>query len=520
MLDSVAPSQIALGTPELLHNIFSHATASDLARSSRVSQLFFFCASPALWKDLKGVLKLLKTIPCLEISKTAFYTYDQTTSREVQRLEHREVLISLPETLDLTRFDYYASLVQTLEVFDNTSVSATYLIGYGWDKLRKYQVAQPNGLAPNLLSLSLVNALHIQNNYAWATLTQLFICPRLEELRIPYFDGEAELNSNRVFSPESTVYRNLVRCPMIHTLELSHTSCVPNLEFLSRMQSLRHLVTFVEIIYDPRALAALASLPRLISLSLRGHSHNEFLSPVVLPKTAFPALRMLTVVCAFPSTVQAIWGIAPLVRRLTTVDLKIHYNHRSANTSPGWVDSVLLPICASSPDVVNLQLHIRGRRCYRISITGTHLGLLRSLRLRCISFVHMILMRSVPFTEFVSSFPDAQEFRYTSETIDFYDLHQLAVHMPHLRLLFIQSVRQWDRPFSAKDVQVPASKQPITVYSGWNAGRDLVKGLEDTARILHAIWPNVQCAVPPDCEKLAIKNVRLLNEAIDRLRHM
>ncbi|KAG9097762.1 Plasma membrane t-SNARE, secretory vesicle fusion [Ceratobasidium sp. 370] len=249
------------------------------------------------------------------------------------------------------------------------------------------------------------------------------------------------------------------------------------------MQSLRHLVTFAEIIYDPQALAALAGLPSLISLSLRGYSpRRDRISGVALPDIAFPALQMLTVICGFPSTVQAVWSIAPLVRRLTTVDLKIHYNHHSARTSPGWVDSVLLPICVGSPDVVNLRLHIRGRRSYRISLTGTHIGLLKSLRLRCISFVHMILMRSVPFTEFVSSFPDAQEFRYTSETIDFYDLHQLAIHMPHLRHLFIHSVRKWDRPFSTKDILAPASNGPVTVYSGWNAGRDLVKGLEDTAR--------------------------------------
>ncbi|KAG8712723.1 hypothetical protein FRC09_019531 [Ceratobasidium sp. 395] len=477
------PPAAVLGTPELLCQIFDDAAPSDLAQLCRTSRLFFSCASPPLWKDAKGVLKLLNTIPRLELSTTSIYSmHHQATGLVIQKLKRREVLINLPETLDLTRFNYYASLVRRLQIFDNSAV-LNYFLGLGWDNLVKYQATRADGLTPNLISLSLVNTPNNQSNYAWSVLTKLFISSRLEELRIPHFVGENGLSSSQVCSPESTVYKTLARCPAnIHTLQLLHTSCVYSFDCLVYMRTLRHLETLIDIVYDHRILAILGGLPNLETLALHDYAHyNRSIDAPVLSSKAFPALRTLKVTCAFPSAAEVIWSIIPMVTRLTTVDFKIHYKHYSARTNPVWVTSIIQCICTGSPGLLDLRLHIRGQREYRISLTSTHLELLATLRLRRVSLVHIVLMKAVPFTDFVSSFPDAEEFRYTSETIDFYDLHQLAVHMPCLKHLAIQSVRKYSRPFSVGDIVAPASNQMVILESSWNNGRDLSKGLEDTA---------------------------------------
>jgi hypothetical protein len=76
MPEHAPPSQLTLSTPELLYKVCDYLSASDQTRFLRVSSLFFLCASPALWKNVPGISKLLNLIPGTSYDSMPVYSVD------------------------------------------------------------------------------------------------------------------------------------------------------------------------------------------------------------------------------------------------------------------------------------------------------------------------------------------------------------------------------------------------------------------------------------------------------------
>jgi hypothetical protein len=129
--------------------------------------------------------------------------------------------------------------------------------------------------------------------------------------------------------------------------------------FAQSLRSLKRLRTTGAVVDRP-ALIILGSLPQLeyLSLSLAEIPSRHY-SRVDLPSDAFPSLVTFEVL--HPSSqklLDSLWGLAPLVNKLTTVELDIGRPAGFAPTSKTPLCDIVGLLCANSPSIKALYFHV------------------------------------------------------------------------------------------------------------------------------------------------------------------
>ncbi|KAG8709820.1 hypothetical protein FRC08_018005 [Ceratobasidium sp. 394] len=513
-----------LTTPELLYGIFGHLSTSDLARSSQVMQSFFYCASSVLWKDLKGISKLLHVIPgvTFAVRVTSSYRYSAANGGY---FVCKIITINLPEAFSMTRFNYYRTLIQSLNVFDD-DVPTAYTLGDGWESLEKHQTDQPDGLLPNLFSLTSLNTSYYQDLGDWVRLLLLFIGPRLEDIRVSHRIIHGKTTSDDSPTSTSLISKISTCCSRLRTLHIllqDEPGCLYDLASLSCLRNLRCLATTIDIIFMPDVLGILGQLPYLTNLAIGTHSaYGKASHTNTLPDAAFPALRTLEVEFTHPRMLGAIWNIASLVINISHAQAKLRFERFSSHSFPDWVESALQTICLNSPSLQHLQLDIRGRHDKLAKVTVPSLRALNALtQLKSIGLMGITLANGATMTELASSLPRVEVFKLTPQEISFDDLYELAIHLPRLRKIIVCFKYPWSLPTLAKNIASPISLLPVVVQGDrWPSVCGCQYLLQEAAAFLYSMWPNVCCVASPehDPDELHAQSARRLNEAFDRLR--
>ncbi|KAG8712973.1 hypothetical protein FRC08_013847 [Ceratobasidium sp. 394] len=508
-------SVVALQTPELVYGIFKHVSPSDLTRLCQVSRSFFLHASPILWRNLKGISKLLKVIP-----GTKFTPIQRLHPISRKLCDTRENTIDLPKTLNMSRFNYYAPLVQVLDVFGDAG--APYRLGSGWENLESHHAARPDGLCPNLLSLVSLNTCGHQIARDWIRLLSFFTSPRLEAIKLSHGGIISTPDDpHSAIRLTSVIFACFSQLHTLHVLLGDHNSQLFRLWDWSRLDNLRHLAIRLNVINDPNTLLAVSRLPYLTRLELHftQYTTGSPFHPITLPDSAFPALVALDIECTHPTMVEAVWRVTPMIRPITRIRVKIRYYTRSAYAIQGsypWVDSTVQNICLNSPSIRHLELDFRGQFDTDVHITRASVGALETIPLKSIELAGIRLAKGISISELAFSLSGVEDLKLPSHGVKYTDLYEIAAHLPRLRNLFI-GLDNCHNPFRSKDL-VPLSYIPIVVKSDrWPFGRQKSrKFLEQTVQFLHAIWPNVQFAPHERQDEV---NIKLLNRAIGRLRH-
>ncbi|KAF8598822.1 hypothetical protein BDV93DRAFT_512204 [Ceratobasidium sp. AG-I] len=359
--------RIALA-PELIWFITGFLDISDLPTLMRVSRHFFHIAGPLIWREVPNIEVLMYLVHEMAVQPAFFYIR----------------VITLPDTLDLSRFKIYAPWVQQLEVF-------RYETKYQFDNSSKLvDIAAERLLLPNLRSVSLSTDLKVYPE-DYKVLVELFVCPSLVEIR--HMSDYRPQHYLTALSAHSLIQKTSIVCPGIRRLEVypdkhdfsnykysnlvsSPDAAIPRiLAGFSNLQSL----SSTSFILKPAVLKALGSLPLLESLCILDYDSVDEGSKVALDEdfqvldTWFPALRTLQIYDLHHEDIDAIWSQPPLVQKLravtircypvTPTDDRFYYDEEEAEEeeeeSEGqeWINKFIADLSRASPHIEELDLH-------------------------------------------------------------------------------------------------------------------------------------------------------------------
>lgn len=258
--------------------------------------------------------------------------------------------VSCISASDLKRFEFYATLVKQLELFqdpfdfDVISRWNTLTIHMGRRTLLpslKHLIFNSGiqigtlaclscFLSPTLLSLQGSDAppkptsqVHAMNRLYEDI---AFYCPALEELGVPLnYDDPGDTFHGPIALPVLPCYRSL-----------------------SSMQNLRIFRTNVSV-FEASALEILGNLPCLEKLEISEVSQSVFQIPVpTLPDYVFPALRELRLSNLDIGEFRAIWNIPQLATRPVVVEIEL--TESDGGTA---AEELLIDICQRSPHMVD-----------------------------------------------------------------------------------------------------------------------------------------------------------------------
>ncbi|CAE6476082.1 unnamed protein product [Rhizoctonia solani] len=338
--------------PELLCLICEQSQRSDLARLLTTSRLFFECAVPFVWRDLpeSAPMILLKLLPNADtyLDNRLNATLVETQIQNLKPLDAQS----------LVRFNLYAAYVKRIIRHRRNKQS-----NVAWDRLLKLVDARP--ILPNLeilrISLSVAPYLKSISTHSAVSYLGPYLSPNLYEI-----DGTCDRDRYLYLEPQDLtqlISRISLECPRLSSLKFrsmtGHTATGPVngllADSLGQLRYLRSIRLGLAVI-DPEALTSLGTLPYLESLSLNesypGSNDTPKTPSAPMPNASFAALRHLGISLRFDFKIgYHIWGITALVRRLTSVSLRVF----GYTTRTGICDFINT-IHRSSPLVTSLYI--------------------------------------------------------------------------------------------------------------------------------------------------------------------
>ncbi|KAG8726712.1 hypothetical protein FRC12_023154 [Ceratobasidium sp. 428] len=463
----------ALMLPELLRLVCGFLDRKDCAAWLRTSRRAFASTTPIVWEDvdLKSVLLL---IPEVQV----------TTEKPRPTL-----VIELPPTVDLTRFEIYRSFVKAV------STAAPYIIKFpkGWPAVGVQ--ASPQALLPNLRNLIIHTFGSVDDPYVeWVP---RFLTPVLKEFTmcsIPlnkssgedvYAIENAWINRETCIQLVDEISRT---CRAIETLRIfSYEDRDINDEYamisdkIASLQNLRSL-SFGGACAGQALFQAFGRLPHLESLSLasddtqalpRGHD------AVTLSGGSFPALQHLALRDINPWIVQRVYDSPQLFRRL--VSAVITYEDLDYDGCEGYELRSIYAMKCFSHDCSRLtDLTIITRRIgTRFSLFRPFLAIFKRMPLRRLRLCRVDLnpeiddedhieetemkenRPEITWEEFLATVPHLEDLQIGNRIVT-QDLVAFAHLLPKLRLFAAHTIKV----VKAEDASTRSSAaQPIVIRS-------------------------------------------------------
>ncbi|KAF8598816.1 hypothetical protein BDV93DRAFT_512199 [Ceratobasidium sp. AG-I] len=529
----MAHARRVAGIPELIVSVA--ISLSDRYPLLFVSKHFFRTVAPLIWKSVPRADILLHLIPgtseCSKISRPSCWA---TVSFIIGKG------ITLPSTLDLTRFDLYAPWVQRLEVFGGEYEHSLH----NADAL--FHTSSTRHLLPNLRVLT-ISARAETSLYECLSFTALFLSPTLVEIR--HARQGKDPRYLKIRPALWLVQKILGVCPNVEMLEFypgqesggnsslegNMVFSLPGVSMHATLAGFSYLRSFTSTIYifESAMLQVLGNLPLLESLDVFDCAEHptSLDGGFTIPETWFPALRHLHLRNFDAKDVSAVWG-QPFVRNLVSATIKCDPAtvHEKFYTTPGgvWINTFLTKLPQASPQLSNLDLDLEAvpslhQGAYLLFRAGV--DALRQLPLRSVRLNYL----STSWENLVRAFPGAEEF-YTIGghiPVNPEQLRVFATHMPRLRLLMVNV--HWATPLepsgaSRQHTELPLdlAPHPPVVLISRSSMTDLhtpLDQLRKIAKFLSEIWPGgFRVEAYPGMRKLEdhanSKNRNLLNELV------
>ncbi|KAH7334354.1 hypothetical protein B0J17DRAFT_673044 [Rhizoctonia solani] len=347
-------SQKLVQVPELLSIICTFLEPSERNKLASVSRSWFLAATPVIWREITGVHHLLALFPDAVIKSTGANT----------------IMICLPPLLDFARFDIYAPLVRSLDLYGDSKHSYNFS---EWSALNQRQ----SPLLPHLALLTMQGVCGTRGYSDQLLWTALLASPSLREFRAVSMSSGKPRSLLPNVSPviASLLLGKLTsQCPDLQVLSIfpdsalvgtgSHKEGVfetflmfsepPFHHYFAQTQQLRELVTNEQILQND-VLPIVASLPLLEHLQIFTKSIDIDPDDIPLPENAFPSLRRLSLYLGSRQDTDDLWMI-PALRQLTYLRIELRDQHSSDIGGTDWACDLLSTIAENSPNLRHLHV--------------------------------------------------------------------------------------------------------------------------------------------------------------------
>ncbi|KAG8762088.1 hypothetical protein FRC11_011214 [Ceratobasidium sp. 423] len=492
-------SQKFARVPELLTIVCAFLEPSERKKVASVSRGWFLAATPVIWKEIVGVHHLFALLPDVVIKSTGVNT----------------IMIRLPPMLDFTRFDLYAPLVKSLDLYGDSKI--TYDLS-DWKILGRRQ----NPLLPHLSSLTMRCSRGSRGYGDQLMWTTLLASSSLREIRF------MPSGKNRQYPPTVTpVVASLLlqglatQCSDLRVLSIFPEpanvgatvqsertletflalSKPPFHHYLSQFPQLRELACNEQILQRD-VLPIVASLPLLVHLQITASAIGIDPDDIPLPDNAFPSLRRLSLHLASHEGTVDLWEIAAL-RQLTSLHVEFRDQHKDDQDDPdSWARNLLCTIAKNSPNLQHLYINFSlCDSCEDEPCNLGDIGLLGELSTLPLETVTLKSAWFGPYDPDVYDYiedalAEVVELRMPAQPASAQELVKFA-QLPRLQYLLLEldltSGKEWDIP-----PIVPAGLALHTLESEDNCM--LLGDLVSLAKNLLRLWPNLQRVVYPEDE--------------------
>ncbi|CAE7185602.1 unnamed protein product [Rhizoctonia solani] len=349
-----------LKVPELLSLICSFARTADCVSLARTCRPIFKVATVFVWQHVNGAQNLLTLL-----SGTLIIG-------DIKSPESRKIAIGVAASaVDFSRFDFYAPYVRRLTVYGH---EAKYFRVSGWSPLLIRANSRP--LLPNLLSMVMQTKCdsHGPDQFMWI---RSFSGPSV--LTIQAAPSHLLSRTPPRVSPlaASAILDTIAaRCPRLLKLSLfvSETLGLDKYDgennmlgvlwqrdyyhYFRALPALYELSCSVAMLqYD--SLKVIGSLPYLTRLAVYSSGGMLVLQPPPLPDDSFPSLNELSLQDIHPYEAASIMQIAPLMKRLTLLELITNPEYLEFDDSrEEWITGTLLLLLSNSPKLNALHVDL------------------------------------------------------------------------------------------------------------------------------------------------------------------
>ncbi|CAE6421061.1 hypothetical protein ACGC1H_006692 [Rhizoctonia solani] len=340
--------------PELLSIICTFLGLSECKEVASVSRIWFLAATPVIWKHMVGIHHLLALFPDAEIKQIGVST----------------ITIRLPPSLDFTRFDIYAPLVKSLDLYGDSKHSYDFA---SWSTLNQRQ----RPLLPHLSSLTMRGVSGSRGSGDQLIWTKLLASSTLREVRT-VSSGKKRPSPSLVAPVTASLLLSQVicQCPDLQVLSIfpepalastgNHKEGIfesflmlsqpPFHAYLPQARQLRELASNRQIL-RPDVLPIVASLPLLVHLEIFTLSIELDADDISLPEDAFPSLQRLSVYLGSNQGVTDLWRI-PALRQLTSLRIEFRDQHNDETDDPdNWARNLLSTVAKNSPNLRHLHVN-------------------------------------------------------------------------------------------------------------------------------------------------------------------
>ncbi|EUC63987.1 hypothetical protein RSOL_434050 [Rhizoctonia solani AG-3 Rhs1AP] len=492
--------------PELLRFIHRHATPGTRTSLLQVSRSFFSTGAPIMWESVEGVYNLLRLIPNTDIVASAMgISY--------------KLIITLPSTPDLSRFNMYAHCIRKLEIYcPNDSASCDSITLTNWMVLSAHSRA--HGLLPNLSQLSL------QPTYGWGDDNEPFIWTRTfmsSSLTAIHFVAKVNRRHSMTFPIASTLLRHAVsNCPNLHKLSL----VTLEQHMAQKHSNLSTALTF----WDPSYYESLSSLPlrelrcgaslllpdNIYALTkLQSLERLELHGDYGLPTRDTPRPEMLPLLNTLILVAEHWSDIIGILKLnvyfgVKSLEIRIVENYGDEMLNDALTTKLTVLIKSCCPALINLEID-SGNDYYFFLEDISAFQALAALPLRSVCLINMTFPCSM-LERLVSFFPLASTIKMPNCFLSLAELHCFSrlPNLVHLAInIFPVGVSTLPQALQPDSIQAALNLQVLEIAS---SPTSLSVDLSPLARYLLSVWPNLKRVIwtegrGPEEEDREIRNV-------------
>ncbi|KAG8771423.1 hypothetical protein FRC12_003621 [Ceratobasidium sp. 428] len=486
-------------TPELICMICEFLDQKDRANMLCTSRHVFATILPIVWKDV-GLQSVFHLIPGVNMRTESqqFYSY----------------VFDFPDSADLTRFDFYAPFIKTLQV---PVICVINNLPVEWAILTSSEAIAAKPLLPNLEHLKLdtsgpVEEIHIK----WLS---RFLCPGLLGFEMLPVSSRSDREDYYPWLDMNTslhLIDQLSRaCPRLKLLQIfpGETSLWPSGQremMWSRIAELQHLrsLNFSGVKVYNELLNTLGRLPHLENLSFCANKNDpvnddlpEFRVPLHVPDDSFPSLRNLYLQGLFEDTMNRLFKVPVLFRRSIIVKIIFAFQPFEYRLDMTERSNTLIEcLSQNSPHLEDLTIGLLGKYgCF--IVTRLAVDAFRHMHLRYLSLTIVNFDSDVELEDFLASVPHLEVLDLGLQQLEPDIFQPFGSHLPKLGLLFFGTIDLENAKELLEKVEQQAASQPIVLCGqaflehqwrqpGVPYSPPSDESIYNVARYILSIWPN------------------------------
>ncbi|KAG8690221.1 hypothetical protein FRC09_012069 [Ceratobasidium sp. 395] len=385
-------------------------------------------------------------------------------------------VFDFPDSADLTRFDFYAPFIKTLQV---PGICVINNLPVEWAILTSSEAIAAKPLLPNLEHLKLdtsgpVEEIHIK----WLS---RFLCPGLLGFEMLPVSSRSDREDYYPWLDMNTslhLIDQLSRaCPRLKLLQIfpGETSLWPSGQremMWSRIAELQHLrsLNFSGVKVYNELLNTLGRLPHLENLSFCANKNDpvnddlpEFRVPLHVPDDSFPSLRNLYLQGLFEDTMNRLFKVPVLFRRSIIVKIIFAFQPFEYRLDMTERSNTLIEcLSQNSPHLEDLTIGLLGKYgCF--IVTRLAVDAFRHMHLRYLSLTIVNFDSDVELEDFLASVPHLEVLDLGLQQLEPDIFQPFGSHLPKLGLLFFGTIDLENAKELLEKVEQQAASQPIVL---------------------------------------------------------